>query len=194
MCHALMCSPFPSVSLLSLHPHSPRREFECFGGLRSVFNAVRAGDPGDYQIKCADPIYGSAITANPSWTPPQLRDCELVFVAFDILQADGTDLSVLPLLRRYEALRAAVRDAPEEGEPGFVVASGPECRQLWGASNDANSLIAVDLYCLHRHAAAARGELRSRAHHPAAAGDVLLRHRAAVPGGADPGRRAGGPG
>ena len=185
--------PLPTPAIHAVHCALRRREFEIFGALRAVFNAVREGLPADTVVECLD-FDGAVNTAAPPWPPPLRRDCELVHVAFDILQADGADLSVLPLLRRYEALRAAVRDAPEEGEPGFVVASGPECRQLWGASNDANSLIAVDLYCLHRHAAAARGELRSRAHHPAAAGDVLLRHRAAVPGGADPGRRAGGPG
>ena len=134
--------PLPTPAIHAVHCALRRREFEIFGALRAVFNAVREGLPADTVVECLD-FDGAVNTADPSWTPPLLRDCELVYVAFDILQADGADLSVLPLLRRYEALRAAVRDAPEEGEPGFVVASGPECRKLWGASSDANSLAAA---------------------------------------------------
>ena len=80
---------------------SCRRTFEPFGGLKPAVNAAKTDKAGDELLEM-NGFDGDVMTGDPDYVTPQVKDLELVFVAWDVLywrqQASNLSSSLLSLL------------------------------------------------------------------------------------------------
>ncbi|KAL6769116.1 LIG4 [Auxenochlorella protothecoides x Auxenochlorella symbiontica] len=100
--------------------------FEPFGGLKTVMHAAgRRSRPGE-QLEVTD-LEGLGLEeSDPTYSPPRIKDVELVYIAFDIVYLDDRPTTHLALRERHRLLAALLqsRDAvaiPTSGVMGRVV-------------------------------------------------------------------------
>lgn len=78
-----------------------RRRFEVFGSWRAVVRALNGGAAPTDPLDCTD-YEGNLNVEDADWEAPLLEDLEACYVCWDILWADGRQLSQLPLLERQD--------------------------------------------------------------------------------------------
>ncbi|KAL4440058.1 hypothetical protein ABPG75_003059 [Micractinium tetrahymenae] len=109
-----------------------KQRFEVFGSWRSVIRALNEGGMPTDLLDCTD-YEGNLNVEDADWEAPMLKDLEACYVCWDILWADGRQLSQLPLLERQCLLRQTIRPAPPEGIPLVPTnPSAPHRGALWG--------------------------------------------------------------
>ncbi|PRW39278.1 dynamin-related GTPase isoform A [Chlorella sorokiniana] len=86
-----------------------RGEFEAFGSIKPVIVAIRDRKPADAKLEYNQWDLDSIPAVQDfTWTEPLVGDCELLYVAFDLLHNGRTALTEKPLSERLELLRRAV--------------------------------------------------------------------------------------
>ncbi|KAL4853400.1 Dynamin-related protein 5A [Chlorella vulgaris] len=93
-----------------------RQAFEPFGSLKPLVGAIRENKPSSSVLEFNEADVGEAAIVDPDYTPPVLSDCELVYVAFDILHDGKTGVNHLPLKERQRLLEEMIVPL-DEGVP-----------------------------------------------------------------------------